>query len=207
MMFRRKMDAAWGVLVGGLCALAVGCGDGTTEPDNAPDNAPLTMTEAVALFEGMRAILQDSAPRIIHASEDSTVAACPLGGQVRLTGVSVDGSVADTLRLVSDFTAAPTGCQISSGGLQFTVDGAPGIRERTEVVIVGFLEHFSIEGSATGRLDWQLDDRSGSCDVDLVLSGEPDLSGTEPTVAGVLSGTLCGHEAEIEVEDVPGPAG
>ena len=207
MMFRRKMDTAWGVLVGGLCALAVGCGDGTTEPDNAPDNAPLTMTEAEALFEGMRTIQQDSTPRIIHASEDSLVVACPLGGQVRRTGMLVDGSVADTIRFVSDFTAAPAGCQFSSGGLEFTVDGAPRVRERTVIVFVGFFEHFSIEGSVTGRLDWQLDDRSGSCDIDLVLSGEPDLSSTEPSVAGVLSGALCGHEAEIEVEGVPGPAG
>ena len=206
MMFRRKMDTAWGVLVGGLCALAVGCGDGTTEPDDAPDNAPLTMTEAVALFEGMRAILQDTTPRIIHASEDSLVVACPLGGQARRTLMFVDGSVADTLRLAWDFTAAPAGCQFSSGGLQFTADGAPEVRERGAFVLAGFFE-FSIEGSVTGRLDWQLDDRSGSCDIDMVLSGEPDLSGTEPSVAAVLSGTLCGHEAEVEVEGVPGPAG
>ncbi|WP_423924685.1 hypothetical protein [Candidatus Palauibacter sp.] len=203
MVFRRKMDAAWGVLVGGLLALAVGCGDGTTEPDDTP----LTMTEAEALFEGMRVIQQDTAPRIIHASEDSIVVACPLGGQLRRTVMFVDESVADTLRLAWDFTAAPAGCQFSSGGLQFTVDGAPEVRERGAFVLAGFFEHFSIEGSVTGRLDWQLDDRSGSCDIDLVLSGEPDLSSTEPSVAGVLSGALCGHEAEIEVEAVPGPAG
>ena len=106
------MDAVRGVLLGGLCILAVGCGDGTTEPDDAP----LTMNEAVALFEGMRVIQQDSTPRIIHASEDSTVVACPLGGQVRVTGSVGDTSVADTLRLETDFTAAPTGCQFSQGG-------------------------------------------------------------------------------------------
>ncbi|WP_419940787.1 hypothetical protein [Candidatus Palauibacter sp.] len=100
MVFRRKMDAAWGVLVGGLLALAVGCGDGTTEPDDTP----LTMTEAEALFEGMRVIQQDTAPRIIHASEDSIVVACPLGGQLRRTVMFVDESVADTLRLAWDFT-------------------------------------------------------------------------------------------------------
>ena len=200
---RRKMDAVRGVLLGGLCILAVGCGDGTTEPDDAP----LTMNEAVALFEGMRVIQQDSTPRIIHASEDSTVVACPLGGQVRVTGSVGDTSVADTLRLETDFTAAPTGCQFSQGGLQFTVDGNPDVRERIVVVIVGFFEHFSIEGSVTGRLDWQFDGRSGSCDIDLVVSGEPDLSGTEPSAAGILSGMLCGHEVELEVQGLPGPAG
>lgn len=172
-----------------------------------PDNAPLTLSEAEALFAGVRAIAQDSSLQVIQATENSAVLACPLGGQVELAGMFVDGSVADTLRIVSDFTAAHRGCQFSHGGLQFTVDGAPEVRERTVVVIVGFLEHFSLEGSVTGGLDWQLGDRSGSCDVDLVLSGEPDLSGTEPSVAGVLSGTLCGHEAEIEVEGIPGADG
>ena len=174
----------------------------------SPTTRLLTMNEAVALFEGMRAILQDATPRIIHTSEDSKVVACPLGGQVRITGSVADESAADTLRLETDFTAAPTGCQFSQGGLQFTVDGDPGVRERTVFVIAGVFEHFSLEGSVTGRLDWQLDDRSGSCGIDLVLSGEPDLSGTEPSVAGGLSGMLCGHEVELdEVQSLPGPAG
>ena len=203
MMSRQRVEVVRGILVGGFCALAVGCGDGMMEPRDAS----LTMAEAEALFEGMRAIQMDSTPRIIRATENSAVVACPLGGQLTLTGMVVDESVADTLRLVSDFTASPSACQLSHGGLQFTVDGAPSVRERTAVVIVGLLEHFSLEGSVTGRLDWQLDDRSGSCDIDLVLSGEPDPTATEPSVAAVLSGMLCGHEAEIEVEGVPGPAG
>ena len=61
------------------------------------------------------------------------------------------------------------------------------------------------EAVVTGSVDWQLGGRSGSCDIDLVLSGEPDLSATEPSVAGILSGMLCGHEAEVEVQSLPGP--
>jgi len=192
-----------GLLFASLLLLAFGCGDSTTEPENEP----LTMNEAVALFEGMRAIQQDSTPRILHASDDSTVVACPVAGQVRVTGSASEAVAGDTLRLSTDFTAAPAGCQFSQGGHQFTIDGDPGVRERTVVVIAGLFEHFSIEGTVTGSVDWQLDGRSGSCGIDLVLTGEPDLSGNEPSVAGMLSGTLCDHDVNLEAQSVPGPGG
>ena len=185
--------------------LAAGCSEGTTEPPTTA--APLSAAESMALFEGMRAIQLDSTSTIIGGSESSLVVACPLGGQVSLALTFADESVADTLRLTWDSTAVPTGCQLSHGGLQFTVDGTPGVRDQGALVLVGFGEHFGLEGSVTGALDWRLDDRSGSCDMDLVLSGEPDLSATETSVAAVLSGTLCGHEAEIEVQGIPGPSG
>ena len=165
------------------------------------------MEEAVALFEGMRTIQRDTTPTIIHASEDSTVVACPAGGQVRVSGSVVEGQAADTLRLETDFTAAPTGCRFSQDGLEFTVDGSPGIREHTVVVIVGFFDSFGIEGSVTGDLDWRLDGRSGSCALELTLRGEPDLSGTEPSVDGMFSGMLCGHEVALEAFNTLGPAG
>ena len=200
---RRHMIAV--VLAG---ALAAGCSEGTTEPPTTAE--PLSAAEAMALFEGMSAIQLDSTSTIIGGSESSIVLACPLGGQVRVAGMPVDESVADTVRLVSDYTTTPEGCQFASGGLQFTVDGAPDVRQRTVLVMVGFLEHLSLEGTVAGRLDWQSDGRSGSCEIDLVLSGGPDLSATEPSLVAALSGTLCGHEAEIDVQDtqnIPGPSG
>lgn len=197
-----RKGGVYALLVGGLLVAALGCGDGATEPDDEP----LTMNEAVALFEGMRAIQQDSTPRILHASSDSTVVACPIAGRVRLTGSASESVAGDTLRLESDFTAAPAGCQFSHGGHQFTTDGDPGVRERTVVAIAGLFEHFSIEGTVAGSVDWQLGGRSGSCGIDLVLTGEPDLSGNEPSVAGKLSGALCDHDVELEVQSVPEPS-
>lgn len=192
-----------GLLCGGLLLVALGCEDGTTEPDNEP----LTMDEAVAMFEGMGAIQQDSTARILHASDDSIVVACPIAGQVRLTGGVSETVAGDTLRLETDFTATPAGCQFSQGGHQFAVDGGPGVREHTVVAIAGLFEHFSIEGTVVGSVDWQLDERSGSCGIDLELTGEPDLSGSEPGVAGTLSGTLCDNDVELDVQSVPGPGG
>lgn len=62
-----------------------------------------------------------------------------------------------------------------------------------------------VEGTVVGSLDWQLDGRSGCCGMDLELTAEPDLSGNEPGVSGTLSGTLCDHDGELEIESVSGP--
>lgn len=186
-------------------ALAAGCNEGTTDLPDASDQ--LSAAEAMALFEAMRAIQGDPDPTIIGGSETSLVVACPLGGQITITSDVVEEVVADTVRLSSDFTTAPSGCQVSSGERRFTVDGRPSVRERTVTTIVGVFEAFTLEGSVTGALDWQADDRSGSCDIDMTLSGGLDSSGTEPSVAAVLTGTLCGHETRLDLdveEGVPG---
>lgn len=194
-MFDRRNVIA--VLLAG--ALAAGCSEGTTEPPATAE--PLSAAEAVALFEGLRAIQGDTAATIIGGSENSIVIACPMGGQVAVTLSVLEESVADTLRLTTHSTTSPSGCQLSSGGTRFTVDGRPSVRQRIILSFTGlFFEASTVEASVVGALDWQSDGRSGSCDIDLTLSGEPDLSGTGPSAAGVLAGTLCGHETRIEIE-------
>lgn len=202
-MFDRRNVTA--VLFAG--ALAAGCSEGTTEPPVTAE--PLSAAESVALFEAMRAIHGDTAATIIGGSENSVVIACPMGGQVALTMSVVEESVADTVRLTTDATASPSGCQLSSGGTRFTVDGRPSVRERIVTSFTGLFEAFTLEGSVTGALDWQSDGRSGSCNIDLTLSEAPDSSGTGSSVAAVLSGTLCGHETRLELEGVvdPEPSG
>ncbi|MDE2720573.1 hypothetical protein [Candidatus Palauibacter polyketidifaciens] len=202
-MFNRRSVTA--VLLAG--ALASGCSEGPTEPPTTGE--PLSAAESVALFEAMRAIHNDTAATIIGGSENSMVLACPLGGQVTLTMSVVEESVADTATLTANSTASPSGCQLSSGGTRFTVDGRPSVRERIVTTFVGFFEAFTLEGSVTGALDWQTDRRSGSCDIDLTLSEAPDSSGTGSSVAVILAGTLCGHETRLEREGVvdPDPSG
>lgn len=198
-MFNRRSVTA--VLLAG--ALASGCSEGPTEPPTTGE--PLSAAESEALFEAMRAIHNDTAATIIGGSENSYVVACPLGGQIAITTAVEDESVADTVRLTTDFTASPSGCQVSGGGMRFTVDGSPGVRERTTMSFIGLFEAFTLEGSVAGALAWQSDGRSGSCNIDMALSGGLDASGTEPSLAAVLAGTLCGHETRLDVEEgVPG---
>ncbi len=201
MLDRRNVTA---VLFAG--ALAAGCSEGTTEP---PVTAELSAAESVALFEAMRAIQEDPAATIIGGSENSAVIACPMGGQVTLTQTVVDEAVADTARLTVNSTASPSGCQLSSGGTRFTVDGRPSVHERIVTTFVGIFEAFTLEGSVTGALDWQSDGRSGSCAIDLTLSEALGSSGTGSPVAAILAGTLCGHETRLELEGVvdPDPSG
>ena len=196
----KRMGNALGAFL--IWVFAAGCGDGTTEPEPVTD-MPLTMQEAVALLEAVQGLWNDPEPQIISGAEGSAVIACPLGGQARLTGMGSDEVVADTGRLVLDLTVAPTGCQLSQDGITFTLDGNPGLRHRMEITIVGFFEAFTVEGSSTGTLDWQVADRSGTCEIDLALSGAPDLSGPEPTVSLTQTGRLCGHSVEVEVEPPP----
>lgn len=188
-------------------ALAAGCSEGTTEPPVTAE--PLSAAESVALFAAMRAIQGDTTATVLGGSENSVVIACPMGGQVTLTQTVVEESVADTARMTASSTASPSGCQLSSGGTRFTVDGRPSVRERVVTTFVGFFEEFTLEGSVAGALDWQSEGRSGSCDIDLTLSEAPDSSGTGSSVAAVLAGTLCGHETRLELEGVvdPHPSG
>ena len=180
-----------------LTIVMFGCQEGVVAP--VPDE-PLTLEEVTALFTGVRAALQvDSTAMLISETSDGAVVACPLGGQVTLAFSVREEQVADTARIATDVTLTPAGCQLSSEGYAFTVDGNPSVRDQMTITIVGFFEVFVIEGSTNGTLDWALDGREGTCMIDLVLSAEPDLSGPTPTVAGGYTGMMCGLEVEFEV--------
>ncbi len=135
-------------------------------------------------------------PTTLEAGDDGTVMAveaCPIAGQVRVTGRLSETSMGDTLRVEVDITLAPAGCQFSEGGHPFTVDGHPGVRSHAVTRAYPGIEKRSIEGTITGGLDWQLEDRSGFCEIELEIT--QDLSGPEWSEG--LSGTLCGHAWEF----------
>lgn len=204
-MFNRRNVTA--VLLAAV--LAAGCGEGTTEPPATAD--PLSADEAVALFKAFE-VLNDSDAEVTPAPLGGTVdvaADCPLGGQIRVTGTASTPASGDTLRIAMDLNVVPAACRLSRDGLEFTIDGAPGVRDRFSVAIVAGVDLFDIriEGTMDGALDWQLADRSGRCAIDLELSGGPDLSAPEPTVDATYSGTLCGHTVEIPAEDEFVPTG
>ncbi|MXX78995.1 MAG: hypothetical protein F4Z33_08605 [Gemmatimonadales bacterium] len=202
----RKMDGVRGILVGGFCAFAAGCGEGVTPPEPPPEplNTPLAAHEAVAMFDGLAAVLRDSTAPVMRIVGDTVVSGCPLAGRVTRWTRATAEQVGDTIRFAIDQTAVPDGCRLSHAGLPFTVDGPPsGIRDQTTANLVtvanglDFLITGEIVGTLRGRLDWRLDHRFGSCDIDLTLSGGEDLSSETQLF---LVGTLCGHEVRLEVE-------
>lgn len=187
-----------------LCAIALGACTDSTEPETSP----LALAEATALLVGLRAATSDTTFTPIFFSADSIIVRCPLGGQARLIG-SIDDRppVNDTARLVVDFDIVPAGCGFTGLGFQFTVDGNPGIRDVTTTSIVTTTLQFLVDGSTTGALDWELAGRTGTCEIDLTLTGRPDFSGTEPGFSARYAGTMCGYEVDLDASEFISPPG
>ena len=179
-------------LVAAVAALAA-C-ESTTEPAE-----PLTLEETEALYLGMVALLADTTPEIISSTQDGGVFACPLGGQVTAAIDIREEMAPDTSRLVTNTTLDPDGCVLSSEGYEFTVDGNPNVNIALTLGIVQSTFEFLVNGSTTGGLDWTLDDRSGTCMID--LTSGLDQSG--PELAAIASGTMCGLEVEFKQRVVP----
>ena len=187
-----------------VCALALGaCADSTE-----PENDPLALAEATALFVGLRSATSDTTFTPIFFSPDSIVVRCPLSGQARLIGgIQEMPPVNDTARLVTDFDIAPRGCGFTSLGFQFTVDGNPSFRDITTTSIVTSTFQFLIDGNTTGALDWELAGRTGTCEIDLTLTGRPDFSGSEPSFSARYAGTMCGYEVDLDASQFISPPG
>ncbi|MDE2875711.1 MAG: hypothetical protein OXU69_07175 [Gemmatimonadota bacterium] len=177
----------------GLVIAVAACED-ETEPGNE-----LTVEESIALVKGVGALLADTTIIPIHVSEDSIVVACPAGGRAKLVGAVIE-EPGDTAVLGLDYLITPTGCVVTGDALEFTLGGDPALRYQLRVEIVGLLEHFDVSGMITGGLSWQLEDRSGGCEIALTLAAVPDLA--TQTLVGTYSGTLCGHEVEIDAADL-----
>ena len=178
-----------------LTLVLAACENDMTEPE--PE---LSEEESVALLKGAGALLADTTVVPIHVSMDSTVVPCPLGGQAKLVGPFIAEEAGDTARFRADLLITPTGCVVAADGLQFTVDPGPALRYQLLVEIIGFFEEFNVSGMITGGVDWELDDRSGNCVINLTLEAVPDL--VNETLTGVYKGMLCGHEVEIPAEDL-----
>ena len=147
-----------------------------------------------------------------------TTYACSEGGSINLQGTVMLGA-SDGGQLVQnyDFSLAPSGCVVTVENATFMLDSNSGIRQQ------GMVSLEAIEGdnaltlaipivnTGTGTVDWELDDRSGMCDVDLstdvtvslTLGSDPDadtLLDLNVDVEGGTTGTLCGIEVERPAE-------
>lgn len=180
-------------------ALAVGaCGDDPAEPEGE-----LTEEEAVALVVAVTTFLADTTVVPIHASEDSIVVECPSGGRAKIVG-KITEEEGDTARIGVDLLVTPTGCGLAVGEQRFNLGPGLALRNQLSIEIVGATFEVNIDGMMTGGLDWELDDRTGDCMIDLTLEAAPDLSDPDnPGIQGKYTGALCGHgDVEIDAEDL-----
>lgn len=190
---RTILSAAIAIAVG-----AAACGDDTTEPEDS-----LTVQEATNLLEGYRALFIEADSSTIEEAAGGAIVACPHGGRFEAMA-SVREEQGDTSRLHLDIRITPSACSVSANGDEYTLTGDPNVHEQMTVEIVGFFASFTVTGSTVGAVTWESGDRSGRCEMDLVLAAEPDLTDpNNPGVNGTLSGMLCGHEVEIDVDELP----
>ena len=182
-----------------LATAAAACN--STEPEDT-----LTMAEAEALYWGSGALLDEDANlTVAGGTGDGIVWECPLGGTVGVDGNLTERMAGDTAFATADVSMSFGGCGFAHDGIQFTVGG-----QVRQVITFGFTDFAglaALEGSMSGAVDWEVDDRSGPCAIDLVLSASLPLSEANPAR---MAGMLCGWDVELPVdgiEDLVGGAG
>ena len=178
-------------------AVLAACIDSTTEPEE-----PLTEAEAIALLQGIRGIMADTALIFGAVTQSSAEVECPLGGEVALTIDATPERRGDTVRVVTEATLTPSGCRFASRGLEFTVDGNPNVFDLGVIAAVDTSDELSLEGHTTGAVDWELDDRSGTCMIDMARHIMMDLSRSEPNRTGTDTGMMCGMAIELPIEEI-----
>ena len=148
---------------------------------------PLDLVETEALFAGIGARMVDSTS-IISSSEERSVAECPVGGLMTVDAEVRNEMKGDTLHLETDFMVVPEMCGFPSRNLDFTITGNIGF-----AFALWFVDLFpvNVEASITGSVDWQLEDRWGTCGIDLALRQDN---------GGRYGGTMCGLDVDFEFE-------
>ena len=175
-----------------VSVVVLGCKESVTEPAD-----PLSMEEVEALYQGIFAIANDENPQVLSETSESMLVACRLGGQVSVVADVSQETAGDTTRVMTDARLDPERCVVESQGHRFTLDGNPSVVLEMTLTSVGSFEQLTIDATTTGGVDWELEDRSGTCTIDVTLHGDLDLSQSEPGGNATVSGTMCGMEVDF----------
>lgn len=193
------MKATWQMGIVQLGILVVsGCSDkSTVEPDD-----PITEEEATALFWGasVEQLLEDST-RIIGVRGDTVDASCEFAGTATVVITQTAEVVGGGLRQSSFYETRHSDCEFDWEGFRFVVAEGSYMDHLVGANIAGAT--FDMFGEVMASLEWSLADRSGTCDVDLVIEGVLDLSDPDNPVGNPwphYRGTVCGHEVEYDIE-------
>ena len=169
----------------------IGCGDSSTAPTDG-----LKPSEAEALLQGMMALAGDTTASVLSGTLVDAVLACPMGGRTTRTFSSTPETSGDTIRSTIGFTLNPDRCGLSSEGWEFTVDGNPEFQLVMTISSTGTDLEFSMEATVGGAVDWELDDRRGTCVFDMAFSAEAVQNFAQPQLFGERTGTVCGVDVE-----------
>ena len=161
--------------------------------DLPPEPEPqLALVEARALYSSIQSLIADSTLDII-AVTGGVVAACPLGGEIAIAGGSVEETVADTSWIRIELRVTPSDCSVVQEDFTFTLDGHPDLVVTLNFGIIKETFGFLGNGTMLGELSWKLDDRSGTCPIDLAMT----TTQMDAKAQQLVAGTMCGHEVEF----------
>jgi len=161
-----------------LASVSLACDDGTAPTET------MTVEEAEAMLVGLLQIPAADPTRLALVAEtpDGFVMACPAGGELAVAFYES----ADQLEV--GLTLDPVACAYSQDRRAFTIEGNPNIEMTFKASSV---EPIALEIRVSGGVDWQMDDVSGTCVIDLA-GGIGDEAN--------FSGTVCGHEVTLAAE-------
>lgn len=193
------MRALWHVGIVQVGVLVVGgCSDkSTVEPED-----PITEEEATALFWGasVEQLLEDST-RTVEVRGDTVDTSCEFAGTATVVITRTAEVVGGVPRQSSFYETDHSDCEFDWEGFRFVVAEGSYMDHLVGANIAGAtLEMF---GEVMASLHWALADRSGTCDIDLVIEGVLDLSDPANPVGNPwphYGGTVCGHEVEYDIE-------
>ena len=168
----------------GVAVIALSlAGCGGTEPE-----AVLDREEAEALFTGVM-----TKSNALDRVPDTLVVGCLGGGEWEVAAVETRWESSDTLRWTVNYGVTPRACVIRSEGLRFTVDGGSGLYvERQLTFVDGNMTDQT--GAVSGDIGWVVNQRQGTCAMNLAL----DVEIGESSIAGTLNGFLCGHDVTLD---------
>ena len=204
-MYRRlRQLSLFGLLMAGL----IGCNNGlivdppiveppVIEPPVEPPPKPLLEAEARVLYESLTRLFShlDDYP-LVSVNGDVQIYKCPVLGEITQTfGRPRFESSADTLFSIYPVTYSPAGCKLSDEtGNDFTVDSEPGVEYLITIWEIPDGQVW-LTADLDGSVDWLIDERSGTCLIDMHVHWSVVPAANVETHTGMM----CEFELDFDI--------
>lgn len=192
-------------------ALTLAACESATEP-----NATMTQAEANAFvrgfYESAFAFDEPPTPEGFQPGEPAdwtSTSACAEGGTATFTGKVTINLEPPVPSMEIEGVIAAEGCTFTTDGVTTTFDADPGLplNGTFRFAIVPDLSDFRVTVmlQSSGSFDWMIDGRSGSCDLETVLTADVSSEAAQSGESlGNAKGTICGLAIDMPVDPFDG---
>lgn len=190
------------MVVAALAPVWIGCSSATDPTASKALTSHEAQTVASALFAQIFGALGTTAgfaQRVpasgallfsrVAATTNTFSGACPLGGSVSGTYTengTLDANGTGTIAMTS--TYAPSGCVVSTGSRNVTVNGAPALTMSVSVPLVRYAQ----SGIATFQMGGGFSYDAGTCQINYTVSFSAAGHGT-------ITGSVCGQDVSQSI--------